>query len=366
MWRSVQHSQTEVLSPVAQRPPVGYDPDQSVDDIIRKTLREAASEEESRGGSTLSDIHRTEISQPRNAGLHRSSAQYTHLKERFTPVVPAFSADLDRTADIRSGAMKRHSAFDIYPPSLPGRLPASDGLKPAQRHSVSGIALELDNTEDMFERLCPGEGLDTAFDSDDLPHLPTGFHQRHDSLEHLRDDDSPQEPTLQDLCDADAFLTGEEPSTFTDGGEPSEVEATLDIKNNTQRVKPDGSVENRFRTPGPTGRQRRPINIERNDCDSNASSTTPGAHDNTSANVNLNYQTGAKLTVDSSRPYQVRVREWKCPAEVSFDGSEKFEYTSSLFDHLFKTFAKKHLQTDTTLKFSNKRQWNFGFELYEI
>ncbi len=347
---------TELISPTAKRPSIGHDRDQSVNEIIRKTLRESRAE-----GSTVGDEPVRQVSAPRSVRTERApGSSYTYLKDYFSPVSPPYVTDVHATdiTDIRTGVSKRHSAFDVYPASAPQgdsggnrRLSASDGFRSqAQWNRVgSGFALEVDqiDSDDAFERLSRGFESDTELRSVRQQQLPAGFYRRataevspspppqaprtpgqrplespplgaldpgadagaagrHDSLEHLRDE-SPQFRTLQDdLSDSDLYQSGLEPMTFTD--ESVNDPDLTSVKNNTQRVTPDGAIENRYRRPGGSGQQPRPLNIDRNDCDVSAA-VAPGSAglDNTSANVNLNYVSTVKVPAGTAQ-YQVRPR----------------------------------------------------------
>lgn len=323
-------SQTDLPSPSARRVPMGHVSGMVDQQDVTVALRESGSE------SALSDLYTKDILRPRDARNEISSAsQYTHLKDYLNPVNTSLFGDINVSGikDIRNGAVKRHSAFDIYPTKSTqlqsGQGPASsDGFIQNKRHTISGIARELES--DPFEKLSPGiqaerdpfenlsrriesdASIQDVFDSRDLPHLPAGFHRQHDSLEHLRDD-VPHEQNLEEVLvdvhsdvefsgTTDLYQTGQD-SSFNDR-DLSDTEMTMTAKDNTQRLTPDGSVENRYRNTGSSGQLPRPIAIERNDCDTTGSSSR--AYDNTSANVNINYQSSGKLKTDSAAPYQVR------------------------------------------------------------
>ena len=324
-------SQTDLPSPTARRVPIGHESSMLDEQEVAVTLRESGSE------SALSDLYTKDILRPRNARNElQSTSQYTHLKDYLNPVNTSLFGDINVSGikDIRSGAVKRHSAFDIYPTKSTqlqsGQGPSSsDSFIQNKRHTVSGIAHELER--DPFEKLSSGiqverdpfENLSRRIESDastqdvfgsrNLPYLPAGFHRQHDSLEHLRDD-VPHEQNLEEvLADVpsdvefsgttDLYQTGQD-NSFNDR-DLSDTEMTMTTKDNTQRLTPDGSVENRYRNTGSSGQLPRPIDIERNDCDTSGSSSR--AYDNTSANVNINYQSSGKLKTDSAAPYQVRL-----------------------------------------------------------
>ena len=315
--------QSDLTSQSARRVSVGHEQHVAYQSAnSRSTLRESGSE------SALNDLPSRDIQRPRDIRNERPlSSNNTHLKDYFSPVNASLIGNIDVSGikDIRSGAAKRHSAFDLYP-RRSGHLQSnqsssSDSFQHNKRHIMSGITHELDRDpfsemdHDPFESLARGiEGdsnIENVFDSRDLPHLPAGFHRRHDSLEHLRGDvtyDQNLDSVIADVHDRDEFSgasdlyqTGQDDSLYD--RDLSDTEMTMTIKDNTQRVTPDGSVENRYRNTGSVCQQPRPIDIERNDCDN----ANLGSHNynNTSANVNLNYQISGKLKTDSAAPYQV-------------------------------------------------------------
>ena len=314
--------QSDLTSPSARKGPIGHQQhpvDQSTNK--RGALRESGSE------SALSDLQLQEVLRPRDVRKERSpSSQATHLKDYVSPVNSSLIGDINVSGikDIRSGAVKRHSAFELYPQRSShlqsDQSPAGNGFKQNKRaHELDRDPFEdiphstgIEEDHDPFANLTRRIGSDTdvnnVFDSRDLPHLPAGFHRRNDSLEHLRDD-VPHEQNIDSIvvgihshdefsATSDLYQTGQDNSFNL-----SDTEMTMTIKDNTQRVTPDGSVENRYRNTGSIGQQPRPIDIERNDCDNINSSSRN--YDNTSANVNLNYQSSGKLKTDSAAPYQV-------------------------------------------------------------
>ena len=335
-------SQTDLTSPSARRMPTGQEPNLvSEGQGSQSTIRESGSE------GALSDLYSKDILRPKEPRNDPpSSSQYTHLKDYLHPVNTSLVGDINVSGikDItRSGVAKRHSAFDIYPTrsaQMQSGQSSSDGFVQNKRHTLSGIGVAHELESDPFEKLSPSiqveerdpfenlsrriEGevnVDDMFDSRNLPHLPAGFHRRNDSLEHLRDD-APQERNLEEVMadvssdvefsgttsvefsgTTDLYHTGQDDS-FNDRDLGDDTEMTMmPTKDNTQRLTPDGSIENRYRTTGSSGQPPRPIDIERNNCDTSGSSFR--AYDNTSANVNINYQGSGKLKTDSTAPYQV-------------------------------------------------------------
>ena len=104
-------SQTDLPSPSARRVPMDHVSGMVDQQDVTVTLRESGSE------SALSDLYTKDILRPRDTRNEvPSSSQYTHLKDYLNPVNMSLFGDINVSGikDIRSGAVKRHSAFDIY------------------------------------------------------------------------------------------------------------------------------------------------------------------------------------------------------------------------------------------------------------